>query len=404
MNVEVEALNACQKKLTIQLSAEEVDKEYQSVLHELRKDVTLPGFRKGKASISTIRRRFSREIKKQVKENLLENSLKDALVQEKISPISTPALDIKKISFPEHQATDYEVEVEFIPSVEITEYTGVEIPKPTVPDVPEASITQTLDGLRRQNAINEPVDDDHRIQENDNVTIDYTRMLDGEPLGDPVTNYSFWLGVDDVPSELSNHVIGRTKGDEMTFPITFPEDIQDKDVAGKTVDFAVKIVDIEKVVLPELDDEFAKDLEEDTLDDLEKKIKEDLRTRMEHSAIQTTKHEILMKLADKYVFDIPPSLLSEQKKSYLDKNDEELSRMLRAGIILSKIAAQENITVDSEEIDAHIQQVAMQNHLPVAAMRNFLTQQGGLDRIRSDLLDSKTLDFLYEHANLLEEK
>jgi trigger factor len=199
-------------------------------------------------------------------------------------------------------------------------------------------------------------------------------------------------------------VLGRCKGDEVTFPITFPEDIQDKDMAGKTVDFTVKIVDVEKVVLPELDDEFAKDLEEETLDDLKKKIKEDIRDRLERNAIQATKHEILMKLADKYVFDIPPSLLSEQKKNYPDKDDEELNKMLRAGIILSKIEAQENITVGNDEIDAHIQQVATQNHLPVAAMRNFLAQQGDLERLRNELLESKTLDFLFEHANLLEEK
>lgn len=404
MNVEVEALNSCQKKLTIQLSAEEVDKEYQTVLREIRRDVTLPGFRKGKASISTIRRRFSREIKNQVKDNLLERSLKDALVQEDISPVGTPALDVKKISFPEHQATKYEVEVEFLPPVEITEYKEVEIPKPSVPEVSEDSINQTLEGLQRQNAINEPVDEGHRIQENDSVTIDYVRTLDGAPLGEPVKNHTFWLGVDSVIPELRDHVLGRAKGNQVTFPVTYGDDIQNKELAGKTVDFTVDIVNIEKVVLPELDDEFAKDLEEESLDDLKKKIEENIKTRLEQDAIQATKHEILMKLADKYVFDIPPSLLSEQKKNYPDKEEEELSRMLRAGIILSKIEHQENITVTDEEIDTRVQQLATQNHLPVAAMRNFLVQQGGLDRIRSDLLEAKTLDFLYEHANLVEEK
>jgi trigger factor len=272
--------------------------------------------------------------------------------------------------------------------------------------VSEDSINQTLEGLQRQNAINEPVDEGegHRIQENDSVTIDYVRTLDGEPLGEPVKNYTFWLGVDSVIPELRDHVLGRAKDDQVTFPVTYGDDIQNKELAGKTVGFTVNIVNIEKVVLPELDDEFAKDLEEESLDDLKKKIEEDIKARLEQDAIQATKHEILMKLADEYVFDIPPSLLSEQKKNYPDKEEEELSRMLRAGIILSKIEHQENITVTDEEIDTRVQQLATQNHLPVAAMRNFLVQQGGLDRIRSDLLEAKTLDFLYEHANLVEEK
>jgi trigger factor len=404
MNVAVEELNTCQKKLTISLSAEEIDKEYQAVLREIRRDVTLPGFRKGKASISTIKRRFSKEIKNQVKENLLEDSLKDALVQENISPIGTPDLDVKKISFQEHKSAEYDVTVEHLPPLEITEYTGVEVPKPETPEVSEDSINQTLEGLQRQNAINEPVDDEHRIEEQDSVTIDYARTLDGEPLEEPVKDYTFWLGVDQVIPELHDHVIGRRKGDEITFPLQYGEDIEDQRIAGKTVDFTVTIVNVEKVVLPELDDEFAKDLEEETLEDLKKKIEADIQARLEKSAIQATKHEILMKLADKYVFDIPPSILNEQQKSNPEKDEAELCRMLRAGIILSKIEAQEKITVDDDEIDAHLQVLAQQNHFPVAAIRNLLAQQGGLERIHNDLLEQKTLTFLYEHANLTEGK
>lgn len=403
MNVAVESLNPCQTKLTIHLSADDVNKEYQSVLRDIRKDVTLPGFRKGKASASTIKRRFSKEIKSQVKEHLLESSLKDALMQEEISPIGTPELDVKGISFPEHKAAEYEVTVEHLPPVDITEYTGIDIPKPAPQEVSEESIAQTLERLRQQNAINEPVDDDHRIGEHDSVTIDYARAIDGEPLGEPVNDYTFWLGVDNVPPELRDHVLGRQKGDEVVFPVTYDDDFQDQELAGKTVDFTVKIVDVEQVALPELDDEFAKDLEVETLEELKKKIEADIQARMEHNAVQATKHEILMKLADTHVFEIPPSLLEEQKKQNPDADEEELRRRLRAGIILSKIEAQEHITVEPEEIEAQIQLMAQQNHFPVAAMRNFLLQQGGIERIRNDIAETKVLDFLYEHANLVEE-
>jgi len=405
MNVAVEALNSCQTKLSIQLSTEEVDKEYQSVLRTIRKDVTLPGFRKGKASVSTVRRRFSREIKNQVKENLLESSLKDALVQEKISVIGTPELDVKKISFPEHQDTEYEVTVEHLPPIDITEYTGVEIAKPVTPDVPEENIAWTLEGLRRQNAVNEPIDDEqHRVSENDSLTIDYAISLDGEPVGEPTKNYTFWLGVDPILPEVRDHVMGRMKGDEVAFPVTYGEDFNDPQVAGKTVDYTVNIVNIEKVAVPELDDEFARDLEEESLDDLKKKVEANIKARMEHDAIQATKHRILAKLADKYVFDIPPSLLSEQKKNNPDKEDDELCTMIRASIILSTIRAQEKITAEPDEVDLHIQQLAQQNQMPVATLRDFLDKQDGLERIRGDIMEVKTLDFLYENANLVEDK
>ena len=106
MNVAIEELSPCQKKLKIQLSAEEVNKEYQTVVQDLRKNVAIPGFRKGKASISTIKRRFAKEIKSDVKEKLLERSLKDALTQQNISPVGKPSLDVKNVTVAENQPVE----------------------------------------------------------------------------------------------------------------------------------------------------------------------------------------------------------------------------------------------------------------------------------------------------------
>lgn len=405
MNVAIEELNSCQKKLTIQLSTEEVNKEYQAVIRDLRKNITIPGFRKGKASISTIRRRFSSEIKNKVKEKLLERSLKDALVQNKISPIGTPSLDVKSVKIDENQSVEYHVEVEVIPAFEITDYKGVEIAKPSEPDVPESDITQTLEMLQRQHATNEPVEDDYCISDGSSATINYEqKTLDGELIGKPVTNSSVWLGVDSILPELYQFLLGKKKGDRGSFRVTYGEDAQNRELAGKTVEFAIEIVNVEKVVLPEIDDEFAKDLEQDSLEDLKQRIKEDIKARREQDAIAATKNQILMKLAETHLFDVPPSLLKEQKKKYPNKEEEDLKKMLRAGIILGKIQTQESIDVTEEEVNARVQQLATQSQIPVTTMRNYLEEQGGLERVRSDLLETKTLDFLYEHANLAEEQ
>jgi trigger factor len=405
MNVAIEELNSCQKKLTIQLSTEEVNKEYQAVIRDLRKNVTIPGFRKGKASISTIRRRFSGEIKNEVKEKLLEQSLKDALVQHKISPVGTPSLDVKNLKIDENQPVEYHVEVEVIPTFEVTDYKGVEIAKPSEPDVPESDITQMLEMLQRQHATNEPVEDDYCISDGTSATINYEqKTLDGELIGEPVTNFSVWVGVDSTLPELYQFLLGKKKGDRGSFRVTSGEDAQNKELVGETTEFSVEVVNVEKVVLPEIDDEFAKDLEQETLEDLKQQIKENIKARREQDAIIETKNQILLKLAETHLFDIPPSLLKDQKKKYPNKEEEELKKMLRAGIIMGKIQVQENIEVTEEEVNTRIQQLATQSQMPVATMRNYLEQQGGLERVRSDILETKTLDFLYEHAHLVEEQ
>ncbi len=405
MNVAVEELGACRKKLTIQIPVEDVNAEYQTVIRELRKDVVIPGFRKGKASISTIKRRFRKEIAAKVKENLLESSFKDALVEQDISPIGTPDVDIKGITVAENHPLEYHAEVEFIPPFELSEYKGVEIQKRApVKDIPEERIQHTLEHLQREHAVNEPIDDEHHvIVKDDSVTVNYSRTLDGEPFGEPVENYTFWLGVDNVPPELANNVFGKQIGEHVEFPVIYPEDYQDQNFAGKTIQYAVDIVNIENVVLPEIDDEFAKDFEEETLEDLKEQIRNDILAQLERDAIAMTKQNLLKKIADSYDFAVPPSLVKAQKKRYPQQEDEELEKRLRAGILLAKIQHEEQIEVTDEEVESQLTQLAMQYQIPVAKMKGILEQQGGLEQIRSDIGETKTLNFLYEHAKFVEE-
>jgi trigger factor len=404
MNVAVEDLGACQKKLTIQLSADEVNKEFQTVIQDIRRNVALPGFRKGKASLSTIKRRFRRQINDEVKEKLLESSLKDALLEQKLAPVGTPSLDVKSVKVSENKDLEYVTEVEFWPEFELQEYKGVEISKKKTPETTDEQISEALDALRRQNATHEPVDEKHVIVDNDSVTVDYQRSLEGEPFGEPVKGVSFTLGVDQVFPELSENVFGKQKGEHVEFSTTYGDDAPNKNLAGKTLDFSVDIVNVEKVVLPEFDDEFAKDLEEDSLEDLKKKISENIKSRAEFELVSDAKNRLLLKMAESYDFDVPPSVLENQKKTYPDKEEDELVNMIRAGLLLAKIQEKEEIEVSNEEVDTALERMAMGQGLPVAALRQYLMNQpNGLDRIISDIRESKAQDLLYEHATVVEE-
>jgi trigger factor len=406
MNVAVEELGSCRKKLTIQIPVEDVNTEYQKVMQELRRSVTIPGFRKGKASVSTIKRRFKREITEEVKEKLLESSFKDALVEHNISPVGNPDVDVKNIKVVENKPLEYHAEVECIPSVEIANYKNVEIPKPSeIGEIPEEQVAQALESLQRQNAVNEPINDEtHVIVENDSVTINYRRTLDGEPFGEPVENYTFWLGVEPVLPEFTRNLLGKKAGEHVDFSIDYPEDYEDKNFAGKSMQFSVDVIDVENVVLPEIDDEFAKDFEEDSLEALKEKIRKDITERREREIVATTKNNILEKIAEAYDFEIPPSLVKEQKKRNPEREENDIIKMLRAGIILAKIRDQEKLEVTDEEVEERVAQIAQQYQVTPEVMKGFLEQQGGgLGQIRSDIGETKTLDFLYEHAKFVEE-
>ncbi|PIE34075.1 trigger factor [candidate division KSB3 bacterium] len=405
MNVAVEELGACQKKLTIHVPVDEVNKQYQDVVRDIRKNVALPGFRKGKASISTIKRRFQKQIHDEVKEKLLETSFRDALIEKDIAPVGTPDIDVKSIKVVENAPVEYVAEVEFWQPFDVENYKEVEISKKNAPETSEEQIAETLEALQRQNAYHEPVEDGHVIVDNDSVTVNYQRSLDGVLYGEAVENVSFWLGVDQHFPELADHVFGKQKGDHVDFSVTYEEDAPNKNLAGKTLDFAVDIVNVEKVVLPELDDEFAKDLEEESLETLRQKIADNLKAQAERNLVVDAKNRLLMKIAEDYSFDIPPSLISSQKKATPDKEDEEIIKMLRAGAVLAKIQQKEGISVSDTEVDEAIATLSMQQRLPAATMKSFLASQpDGIERLRGDIRESKTLDFLYENAKVVEEE
>lgn len=403
MNVVVETLGPCQKKFVIQLSSEEVNKQYRTVLSNLRKDVAIPGFRKGKASIETIKRRFHRQLLDEVKEQLLENSLKDALMEHKIAPITSPTIDVKAIKIAENQPVEYVAEVEYWPPFDVTQYTGVQIARKTTPETTDEQVAQALEALRRQNATNEPVEADHAIAPNDQVTVTYQRTLDGSPYGKPVENVSFWMGVDKVFPELEEHAQGKKKGEHVEFSVTYGEDSPNKELSGKTLVFAVDIVNVEKVILPDLDDEFAKDLEEESLDALKRKIASNIRERVEHDLIADAKNRLLMKIAEAHTFDVPPSLLKEQMKIYPNVEESEVLKMLRAGAVMAKIQEKEQIIVPDADLDAEVEKIAMQQRLPVAAMKSYLAENNRLEQLRSNMREARTLDFLYQHAQVAEE-
>ena len=403
MNVAIEELGACQKKLTITIPPEDVNKEFQTVIQDFRKKTVVPGFRKGKASVSTIKRRFGKEIATEVKEKLIETSFRDALVEHQISPVGTPSIDYKNIKIAENQPVEYVAEIEFFPPVDIKDYKGVEIAKKRPAEPTEDEVQQHLVALQRQNAINEPVDDDHVIADNNNVTLRVQRSLDGQFIDESPQQISIWFGVDDVFPEFHQNLFGKKKGDHVDFSLTYPEHIQDAKVAGKTVQFSADIVNVENVVLPEIDDEFAKDLEEESLDALKAKIVNGIKEQRERTLVADAKHRILFKLAETHEFDVPPSLIADQKKRTPEKDDADILKMLRAGIILNLIQEQEEITVSEAEMNETIEALAMQNQVPVAAMKSYLEQENRLEQIRTDIKESKTLDFLYEHAQVVEE-
>jgi trigger factor len=225
--------------------------------------------------------------------------------------------------------------------------------------------------------------------------------------------------------EFTEHLRGTSPGDERTFDVHYPEDTQDKRLAGKTFTYAVKVQAIKQKSLPELNDEFAKQLGEfQTMDDVRKAIREQMESERKHEAEHAAKDKLVGELIQRNDFEVPDSLIEQQVDIRLERGlralaaqgltAEQMKKMdlnrLRAGqreqaihdvkaaLLLERVAEEENVQVSDDELNHELEALARQSKQTSEAVRARLTRDGGLDRIRTRIRNEKTLDFLYRQS------
>lgn len=404
MKVAVETLDLCTKKLIIEVPEEEVNKQYQRVLGELKKDVVMPGFRKGRIPYDLLKTRFKKQIEGEVKAKLLQASYEEALKESNISPILKPEIDQDKLSLTENQPFKYEVTVEVKPEIQIENYKGIPVIKPSIKPVSEEEVQKGLETLQREHIQYQECAEDYVIKNDDMVIIDYNGFRDDKPIKNGgVQNYSLVIGSKTMIPGFEEQFLGRKKGDAFEFTITYPEESSNKELAGKNIRFLVKIKDVKEGYLLPLDDEFAKDLEFSSLEELRAKIRKGIEEQLQKEAETNLKRQVFNILVDKHPFPAPPSLITYQRTVF-QVSEEEAIRRVRGAIILEEIAKLENITVSEEELDEEIKKLAARHNQHPAVLKKSLKEKGNLEELRLDLLNEKTLDFLITHAKVIEER
>jgi trigger factor len=225
--------------------------------------------------------------------------------------------------------------------------------------------------------------------------------------------------------EFTEHLRGANTGDERTFDVNYPEDTQDKRLAGKVFTYTVKVQAIKQKSLPELSDEFAKTLGEfQTMDDVRKAIREQMESEKRHEAEHAAKDKLVGQLIERNDFEVPESLVEQQIDIRLERGlralaaqgltAEQMKKMdlnrlragqreqaihdVRAALLLERVAEEENIQVSEEELNHEIEALARQSKQTSEAVRARLTPEGGLDRIRTRIRNEKTLEFLYQQS------
>jgi trigger factor len=412
----------CRREIELEIPAEEVTKKIESVAKEFARVANVPGFRRGKAPVSLIRRRFADEIKGEVLQTLVPERVEKAVADQKLTPVSQPQVD--KLDFNEGQPLKFRAVFEVLPEFELGNYKTLEFEMPTL-DITEDDVTKTLEEMRERAATFAPVEG-RAIQDGDFAQVKLLGTPEGG--GDPLQADSVLchIGAEETMEPFNTNLKGANAGEHKNFDVEYPGDYPDPKLAGKKFRYAVEVLGIKTKKLPELSDEFAKDVSDaTTLEELKKKVREGLEHQRDHKHKELQHEKVLAEIVKLHDFPVPDSLVEHQMDVRLERVVRSLAAQgvdpravnvdwvalrrrqearakddVKAELIIDRIATKENIDVTEEEVTHELEHMAGHSGESAEALRARLTKQGALDRMKAKLRSDKTLDWLAQQAKI----
>lgn len=426
MEISLTKVAPCLLSLDIKVERERVDETINKALAQLSKRVQVPGFRKGKAPATLVRRYIGEEqIKEEAGRILAEESLRQAIEEKDIKLYTTPDVDIEKLE--EGEEAIIKATVYTQPLVTLPPYESIEIEYREI-KVREEDINNRLEMLRHRFARSEPIKR-KTVKKGDVVEIAMEVYLNGQPYGD-VQKDSIILGEDKLLPPIDVYLEGMKLGEEKEIEVHYPPDFNNPELANKDAVLKIKVEGIRKIVLPKLDDEFASQASEyNTLEELKESIRKDLEEEARKTEEEQLRREILTRLISLSQVEYPAPMLEKEMRErfrqfveeleqqgssldeYLTNNEltleqvqerleEEARDILVRRLILQKIGEEGGIVVKEEDVEQRVEELAKANNVPVETMRRVLEETRRMDELIGDIYLDKVFEFLKKSVKI----
>ncbi len=419
MQVKVEQQGPCEVELNIEVPAEQVTSTRDKVFKEMGQHATVPGFRRGKAPRALLERHLSPEsIRSHLLDELLPDAYAEALEEAKIEPYTDPEIDIVQLE--QEQPFIFKAKVPLPPKVELGEYKGIEVERPEV-TVTDEDIDSELEYLQQNKASIEPIED-RPVESGDLVTAELKVVPEGEEPQEP-GRARIRVG-SNIP-EFDANIVGMKLDEEKSFTIDYASDFADEELAGKKIDYTVKIEKIYQVKLPELDDEFVQGLpgNMETLDALKDSIRSRLTEARNRSADSEVENKIIEAIVSRSTVCFPDVIVKSRvahelehlredlekenrtfkqyleqigrtREQFMDELNQAISHRVTVGLVLGELASAEKLEVTDEEIEARIDSMVEESKATREAVEAYLEPRGGRESLGNAMLDQKITDFI----------
>ena len=417
MKVQVEALDSVTKKVEVLLPAERISGIRESIYDEVRKNAKIKGFRPGKVPKPIITQYYKDYIEEETRKRMLQDTMWEALKEAKVDPIMEPIANFLE------DDKGYTLECEVLPEIELPEYKGVEIEaEPVV--VTDEDVESRIGNMRAFHASFEAKEGDAAAEKGDFVVIKYQGYLDGEPVKQiAAESYPLELGNAMLMPEFENAVIGMKQDEERDIEVPFPDDYPDKDIAGKKIMFKVTMKELKRKVLPEINDDFAKDMSYENLEVMKKGVREELvkeREGFRKRELTNKAMEALLKgmdvpvpkrFLDKRVHGMIEEAQSryqqqnfseDEMKSLTEKMHADLGKRaeerIKVEIILARIAEKEGLKVEDSEVEERLKTIAQDANKTYNEVKGIYEQYGLIPGVKDQIMEEKAVDLVLQNA------
>ena len=425
MSVQVENLEKNMVKLTIEVPAEELEKAIDAAYKKQKNQISIPGFRKGKVPRAMVEKMYGVEVFYEDAANtLMQQNYPSAVEESGVDIVSRPSIDVAQIE--KGKPFIYTAEVAVRPEVTLGKYMGVTVTKIDT-SVSDDEVAEALEQQRNNNARTISVTD-RPVAVGDTAVIDFEGFVDGVAFeGGKGENHPLEIGSHTFIDNFEDQLVGKNAGDEVEVNVTFPEQYQAADLAGKPATFKVKINEIKAKELPELDDEFAQDVSEfDTLAEYKESLKKNLEEKKENEAKRTKEDEAVQKIIDKSKMDIPEAMIDTQCETMIEEfaqriaqsglsmdqylqfsgltvdglkeqvRPEALSR-IQASLVLEQIAKDENIEVSDDDVNAEIEKMAASYGMEADKLKEYMGD-AEKESMKKDLAINKAVELVMSNV------
>ncbi|WP_433964911.1 trigger factor [Tunturiibacter gelidiferens] len=422
------------REIDVEVGADEVSKSFKTVVKRYQKLARIPGFRAGKVPETLVRSKFAKEVRQEVLESLVSARFRKAIDEQKLRPVSEPQL--LDLQLYDGQPLKFKAAFEVAPEIDIAGYDSVSVTKPEAALTDEeydAELARVLDS----HATVEPVEEDRPLADGDWAEIQFrgevkdlaqTVTEDGVQSvsnSEPITGEDVLIeiGGKNTLAAFNEALRGAKPGQELKFEVDYPADFGERRLAGQTVSYDVTVKGIKHKSIPERDAEFAKQLGNyESWEEFETKLREHASDRKKNALENTAKDKMLGEFVEKFQFPVPEAFVQQQIEARLDRGLRALAQQgmkvedmrkldfvqlrasqrdlavneVKVSMILDRIAEVEGVTLSEEDLERELLLLSIQSREPLETLRDRLSNDGGLDRIREQMRREKTGSVLYE--------